>query len=82
MKSQKKKNSWILSNIGNLYNNKELFEKAEYYLTLSQSLDSKSDYTHSRLSQVYLSKKEEKNKLDEFLRSAQEKLNGSLLVKK
>ena len=78
----KEKESWILSNIGNLYNNKELFEKAEYYLTLSQSLDSKSDYTHSRLSQVYLSKKEEKNKLDEFLRSAQEKLNGSLLVKK
>jgi tetratricopeptide (TPR) repeat protein len=76
----KEKESWILSNIGNLYNNKELFEKAEFYLTLAQNLDSKSDYTHSRLSQIYQSKKDEQKKLDEFLESAKEKLNGSLMT--
>lgn len=73
------KENWILSNIGNLYNNKGLFDKAEYYLKLAQEEDDKSDYTHGRLSQIYLSKEESNKKIEEILRSAKAKVNGSIL---
>lgn len=73
------KEAWILSNIGNLFYNKELYDKSEYYLTLAQDLNKNSEYIHSRLSSVYQHKKDENKKLEEFLKSAKEKLNGSIL---
>ncbi len=71
------KENWILSNIGNLYNNKELYDKAEYYLNLAQIQNNSSEYTHKRLSELILSKEKEQNKLNDITRNAKEKLNGS-----
>ena len=53
------KQSWILGNIGNLYNNLELPLKAIEYLELAIEQDPKSEYAHNRLSGA-LKKKEEK----------------------
>lgn len=75
------KEDWILGNIGNLYNRKELYDKAELYLTQAQKINKKSDYTHSRLSSIFLQKEKTEKKLTEVLITAKEKLNGSILTK-
>ncbi len=75
------KEDWILGNIGNLYNRKELYDKAELYLTQAQKINKKSDYTHSRLSSIFLQKEKTEKKLTEVLTTAKEKLNGSILPK-
>ncbi len=72
---------WILSNIGNLYNNKGFFDKAEHFLNSALKINDKSDYTHARLSQVYLSREEENKKLVEILKSAKAKMKDSLTLK-
>lgn len=75
------KEDWILANIGNLYNRKELYDKAETHLTQAQRLNEKSEYTHARLSSVFLEKAKMDKKLDEVLLTAKEKMNGSIISK-
>lgn len=74
------KENWILSNIGNLFNNKKLYDKAEYYLLLAQKKYDKSEYTLSRLSSIYQIKDSEAKRLDEVLKIAKSKIAGQLLV--
>lgn len=66
----KNKQGWIFDNIGNLYNQKHLYNKAEENLKIALSLNDKSDYTHSRLSSVYASRQTEDKKLNELLATA------------
>lgn len=76
----KGKEDWITANIGNLYNNKGLFDKAEHFLSLAQKINDKSDYTHERLSQVFTSRQAETKKLEEVLKTAKAKMTGTILV--
>ena len=69
------KEGWILGNIGNLYNRKALYTKAELFLTQSQEIEEKSDYVHARLSTVFQNKQKMDKKLEEILVLAKEKLN-------
>ncbi|WP_025176580.1 TIR domain-containing protein [Leptospira interrogans] len=73
------KEGWVLSNLGNLFNRKGLYDKAEYYLLLSQKVDEKSEYTHGRLSQVYKAKQADEKNLLELLRIAKAKVSGDIL---
>lgn len=74
------KESWIYANIGNLYNNKNLYEKAEIYLRKALEMSSESDYTHNRLSELYIAKEKETKKLNELMASAKTKLNLEILL--
>lgn len=62
----KEKESWILENIGNLYNSIELYNKSEEFLTKGIKIFEKSEYGLSRLSDVYKSIEEEKKKIAEI----------------
>lgn len=77
----KGKQGWILANIGNLYNNKKLFNKAEKYLTESIEIDGKSDYTLDRLAGVYKNLKEEDEKIDRIRKEAKIILNNEFQKK-
>lgn len=74
--SFKKNEAWIYSNIGNLYNNKGLYNKAEENIKKSLELDENSEYSHNRLSQVLISKEKELQKLKEIINKGKEKLNS------
>lgn len=73
---------WILANIGNLYNNKQLFSNAEKYLNKSLNIEKKSDYTLEKLSQVYKNSKEEKEKINQILKDAKIILNNEFKEEK
>ncbi|SHK53823.1 TIR domain-containing protein [Chryseobacterium polytrichastri] len=70
------KQAWILANIGNLYNNKKFYKKAENHLNESLKIENKSDYTLNRLSQVYKSINDEEEKINEILKEAKVTLNN------
>lgn len=74
------KEGWIFDNIGNLYNNRNLYNKAEENLKKALSLNEKSEYTHSRLSSVFSSKQEETKKINEIIASAKVKLSLDKLI--
>lgn len=65
-----KKEGWIFDNIGNLYNHKQLYNKAEENLKIALSLHDKSDYTHNRLSTVYSLKQSDDKKYGEIISTA------------
>jgi tetratricopeptide (TPR) repeat protein len=69
------KEGWIYGNIGNLYNNKQLFSKAEENLKIALSLHETSDYHHNRLSSVYTSMLTDDKKVNEFLLKAKAQLS-------
>jgi tetratricopeptide (TPR) repeat protein len=69
------KEDWIYGNIGNLYNNKNLYTKAEENLKKSLVLNEKSEYSLNRLSQVYTSQQEDNKKLTEILATAKKKIS-------
>jgi tetratricopeptide (TPR) repeat protein len=72
------KEGWIFDNIGNLYNNKQLYNKAEENLKKAINLNDKSDYTHSRLSSVYSSKQTDDKKVAEILTKAKVQIGTDL----
>lgn len=76
----KGKEGWIFDNIGNLYNNKKLFDKAELNLKIALGINSTSEYTHSRLSSVYSSRQEESKKIEAILERAKAKINSNSLI--
>ncbi len=55
---------WITSNIGNLFNNKELPTEAEKYLKISAKNDPDSQYAHNRLASALKKKEEEQKKFN------------------
>ncbi|MBW0435211.1 nucleotide-binding protein [Leptospira yasudae] len=67
--------SWILSNLGNILNNKGLYGEAIYWLQKSILIQSDSDYAHDRLSKAI------KNKQDEDLKLASMERDGENLLK-
>lgn len=75
-KLSEEKQSWILANIGNLYNNKKLFSLAEQYLNESLQIDNKSEYILNRLSQVYKNSTEEQEKINQTIKEARIILNN------
>lgn len=74
------KEGWIYDNIGNLYNNRSLYDKAELNLKKSLLLHDKSDYTHARLAAVFASKQDESKKVNEIIATAKAKLSLDSLV--
>ncbi len=64
----KGKESWILGNIGNLFNNVGLHSKAIDSLELALEKDPKSEYAHNRLSSAIIKKEEEDKKVTDFLK--------------
>ena len=76
----KHKEGWIYDNIGNLFNQKQLYDKAEESLKIALSLNDKSDYTHSRLSSVYTSKQSENKKMNELLSKAKTQMSAAEIL--
>lgn len=68
------KEGWIYDNIGNLYNRKELFEKAAVNLKKALQLNDKSDYTYNRLSSAYASSQNETKKVVDLIQLAKTQL--------
>jgi len=70
------KEGWVLANLGNLYNHKNLYKKSEYYLSKSLKIEKTSEYTLERLSETYKNIKSEEEKINEILRDAKVILNN------
>jgi len=68
------KESWILENIGNLYNHKGLYSKAEIALNKANKVNDKSDYGTARLADSFKSLDEERKKISELLTIGKSKL--------
>ncbi len=75
------KQSWILSNIGNLYKNKGFYHEAIDYLKKGLEIDPDSEYGHNRLSEAIKKKDEEGKKLDGILKEASKALVAFSLMK-
>jgi tetratricopeptide (TPR) repeat protein len=69
-KLEKENKAWIISNIGNLYNNLGLFSKGIVELSKSLEIDSTSQYAHERLSQAMENKNKEDIKSKEIFESS------------
>lgn len=76
----KNKEAWILGNIGNLYNNKNLYDKAESFLKIALTVNEKSEYALKRLSSVYTSKQEENKRIEEIIAVAKTKINSEIIT--
>jgi tetratricopeptide (TPR) repeat protein len=63
------KEAWIVSNIGNLYNNIGLYDLAIEYLSKGLELDPDSQYIHERLAASMKKKEIEKAQIQEILDS-------------
>ncbi len=64
------KESWILANIGNIYNNRGFYTKAIEYLKKAIEIEPDSEYNHNRLSSALKNQKNEDNKRDEIIKNA------------
>lgn len=71
---------WIYGNIGNLYYNKSLHNKAEINLKTALTHDSESEYAHNRLALVYKAIQEETKKVIEILAKAKTQLNLDIIL--
>jgi tetratricopeptide (TPR) repeat protein len=60
------KASWILSNIGNIMNNKGFYTEAIISLKKGLELDPDSQYSCERLGQAMKNKEEERKKFDTY----------------
>lgn len=67
------KESWIISNIGNLMKNRGFYPQAIKYLKKSLELDPDSAYAHDRLSTSIKQDEEERKKANEVLRKQKQK---------
>ncbi|MDM1407569.1 TIR domain-containing protein [Myroides sp. DF42-4-2] len=69
------KESWIISNIGNMLKNLNLFEEAKEYLKKAIEINPDSDYAHNRLSETIRLENEENKKYQEYIEEGLLKLN-------
>lgn len=69
---------WILANIGNVYKNQGLYTEAVKYLKLALERESDSDYAHERLAQAQKAEKEERDKLEELLKTARHEMGKQI----
>lgn len=60
--------AWVLGNIGNLFNNVDLYSNAINYLEMALEKNPKSEYAHNRLSSAIKKKDEESKKVTDFLK--------------
>lgn len=67
------KESWIISNIGNIYNNQGFYTEAISYLKKALEITPDSEYCHDRFAKALKSKKEEDVKEDKILLEARKK---------
>lgn len=72
------KQSWILSNIGNVLKNMGLFEEAKKYLNESIKLQSESEYALNRLSETIKLEDEENKLYQKLLKEGMLELNAEL----
>ena len=70
----------IYGNIGNLYSNKLLYDKAVANLKIALTHDSESEYSHNRLSSVYKAIQEETKKVNDLIAKAKGQLNLEVLI--
>lgn len=75
----KEQQAWILENIGNLYNHKGLYSKAEIALNRAKIINDKSDYGTARLADSFKSLDEERKKITELLTIGKSKLTNETL---
>jgi len=68
------KKEWIAANIGNLYYNTGLFDKAKPHLEKAIEFDSDSEYSHKRLSEIIKNKEEEEKKENEIIERVKQKM--------
>lgn len=76
------KESWLISNLGNIFNNKGFYSEAIKYLKKGIELSANSEYPHDRLSKALKLKKEEEQKLKSISESGKKKLRefkGSII---
>jgi tetratricopeptide (TPR) repeat protein len=64
------KQQWIIANIGNLYNNVRLHDKAIEFLNLAHSMNPTDEYSTNRLSSVLSNKGKEEKKVQEIMDEA------------
>jgi len=62
------KAEWILSNIGNILNNRGLYTESIKYLEKGLEINKNSDYAHDRLSSAIKNREEENKKIDEKMK--------------
>jgi tetratricopeptide (TPR) repeat protein len=72
----KEKEAWIMENIGNLYNQRGLYSKAELVLQKANKIFEKSDYGLARQSDSYKAIEEEKKKIAEIILVGKSKLSN------
>lgn len=61
------KEAWLVGNIGNLYNNVGLYDKAIEFLQKAIEMDSNNQYFHERLASTLANKEKEDAKVNEIL---------------
>jgi predicted nucleotide-binding protein len=75
----KEKEAWIIENIGNLYNHRGLYSKAELVLQKANKIFDKSEYGLARQSDAYKAIEEEKKKIGEIMLVGKSKLSNDTL---
>jgi len=66
------KEQWLIANIGNLYNNIGLYNKAIEYLNKAVEMASSDQYSHNRLASSLSNKEEEDKKVTKLLEETRE----------
>lgn len=74
------KETWIMENIGNLYNQSGLYSKAEVVLHKSHKIFNKSEYGLLRQSDSYKAIEEEKKKIGEIILAGKSKLSNDTSI--
>ncbi len=65
------KEQWIIANIGNLFNNVNLYSKAVENLQKAVEMDSSDQYSHDRLASAMSNKEKEEIKVKEILKGVE-----------
>ncbi len=72
------KEAWLVSNIGNILNNKGFYSEAIKYLTKSLETEKESEYAHNRLSSSLKLKQEEHEKVKSLVEDGRKALRKYL----
>lgn len=70
------KQAWILHNIGNMLNNKNLYSEAIAWLNKGLAIEPSSQYAHDRLAKAIKSKDEEYKKFSQFCKEGKSLLRN------
>uniref|UniRef100_A9A6G6 Tetratricopeptide domain protein n=1 Tax=Methanococcus maripaludis (strain C6 / ATCC BAA-1332) TaxID=444158 RepID=A9A6G6_METM6 len=71
--------SWIVGNIGNVYNNRGFYSEAIEYLKRAIDLDKDDDYAYDRTSSAIKNRSKEKEKIKESCAQGQKLLNEYII---